>query len=76
MDACSCCCLLIQGINSENEALEGIFRFKKGFGGELKEGYLWKIDIARVRTKVFDLMMRLRHMNAGGVRDIIDEESN
>ena len=63
-------------INSENEALEGIFRFKKGFGGELKEGYLWKIDIARVRTKVFDLMMRLRHMNAGGVRDIIDEESN
>ncbi len=63
-------------INSNNEALEGIFRFKKGFGGELKEGYLWKIDIAPVRTKVFDLMMRLKNKNAASIRDIIDEESN
>ena len=63
-------------INSNNESLEGIFRFKKGFGGELKEGYLWKKDIARVSTKVFDLVMRIRHRNAGGMKDIIDEESN
>ncbi|HMT30087.1 MAG TPA: peptidoglycan bridge formation glycyltransferase FemA/FemB family protein, partial [Bacteroidia bacterium] len=29
-------------LKNNNPALEGIFRFKKGFGGELKEGYLWK----------------------------------
>ena len=63
-------------INSNNESLEGIFRFKKGFGGELKEGYLWKMDIARVSTKVFDLVMRIRNRNARGMKDIIDEESN
>jgi hypothetical protein len=62
-------------INSNNDALEGIFRFKKGFGGELKEGYLWKMDIAPVQTKVFDLMMRLRNRNRT-IKDIIDEETN
>lgn len=61
-------------INSNNEALEGIFRFKKGFGGALKEGYLWKMDIAPVQTKVFDLMMKIRYRTT--MRDIIDEESN
>jgi hypothetical protein len=61
-------------INSNNEALEGIFRFKKGFGGELKEGYLWKMDIAPVQSKVFDMMMKLRYRSQ--LRDIIDEESN
>ena len=63
-------------INSDNEALEGVFRFKKGFGGELKEGYLWKMDLARVQTKVFDLMMKLRNRNSGNMRDIIDEENS
>ena len=62
-------------INSDNEALEGIFRFKKGFGGELKEGYLWKMDLARMSTKVFDLIMMLRDRKSGKLRDIIDEES-
>jgi hypothetical protein len=61
-------------INSNNEALEGIFRFKKGFGGELKEGYLWKADIAPLQTKMFDMMMRLRNPNKK-FSDIIDEET-
>lgn len=60
-------------INSNNESLEGIFRFKKGFGGDLKEGYLWKMDIATVQSKVFDMMMKLRYRTQ--MRDIIDEES-
>jgi FemAB family len=62
-------------INSNNESLEGIFRFKKGFGGTLKEGYLWKMDIAKVQTKVFDMMMRIRYRSQT-FRDIIDEETN
>jgi hypothetical protein len=61
-------------INSNNESLEGIFRFKRGFGGELKEGYLWKMDIAPVQSKVFDMMMKLRYRTR--MRDIIDEETN
>ncbi|MEP7262890.1 MAG: peptidoglycan bridge formation glycyltransferase FemA/FemB family protein [Bacteroidota bacterium] len=62
-------------INSNNESLEGIFRFKKGFGGDLKEGYLWKMDIAPVKSRVFDMMMKLRY-RSNATRDIIDEESN
>lgn len=63
-------------INSENEALEGIFRFKRGFGGELKEGYLWKMDISIMRSRVYDMMMKLRNPKDGKIRDIIDEEGN
>jgi len=61
-------------IGSTNESLEGVFRFKKGFGGELKQGFLWKLDIAPLKTKVFDMLMKIKNGNA--TRDIIDQESN
>jgi lipid II:glycine glycyltransferase (peptidoglycan interpeptide bridge formation enzyme) len=51
-------------------ALEGVFRFKKGFGGELKEGFLWKKDVHPGKIKVYDLLMRLRGTKSA---DIIDQ---
>ncbi len=59
-------------IGNNDPALEGIFRFKKGFGGELKKGYLWKIDIDPLKTRVYDFLLKLRH--PGNLyKDIIDQ---
>lgn len=63
-------------IGSNNESLEGVFRFKKGFGGELKEGFLWKTDIAPLKSKMYDLLLKLKGASASATRDIIDQESN
>jgi len=59
-------------IGSDNPALEGIFRFKKGFGGELKQGYLWKQDLQVLSMKIFDMMQKMRNQNTN---DIIDQTS-
>ena len=59
-------------LKNNNPALEGIFRFKKGFGGELKEGYLWKIDILPLKAKAYDLMVKLKSGN-DKLTDIIDQ---
>ncbi len=61
-------------IGSTNESLEGVFRFKKGFGGVLKEGYLWKTDIAPLKSKMYDLLLKLKGGN-NALKDIIDQES-
>lgn len=59
-------------INNANPALEGIFKFKKGFGGDLKTGYLWKTDLHKKKLMVFDFFQKLRgHHNSQ--RDIIDQ---
>jgi peptidoglycan biosynthesis/recognition FemAB-like protein len=59
-------------INNRNPALEGVFKFKKGFGGELKKGYLWKIDISPRLSKAYMLMRKLQpHKKA--LPDIIDQ---
>ncbi len=60
-------------IGSNDPALEGIFRFKKGFGGTLKEGYLWKMDLYPHPLKVYDWLQKIRNINLRG--DIIDQES-
>ena len=61
-------------IGGRNPALEGVFRFKKGFGGTLKEGYLWKSDIEGMHLRIYDMMQRLKNPNLKP--DIIDQESN
>jgi hypothetical protein len=58
--------------NENNPELEGVFRFKKGFGGELKEGYLWKYDLLPMKAKLFDMMVTLR-AKGGKSADIIDQ---
>ncbi|MBL7922868.1 MAG: peptidoglycan bridge formation glycyltransferase FemA/FemB family protein, partial [Bacteroidia bacterium] len=60
-------------IGSKNEALEGVFRFKKGFGGQLKEGFLWKADIAPLNVKLYNFIQKVRNKKISG--DIIDQES-
>lgn len=59
-------------LKNNNPALEGIFRFKKGFGGDLKSGYLWKLDILPIKAKAYDLIVKFK---SGGdkVIDIIDQ---
>lgn len=64
-------------INSNNAGLEGIFRFKKGFGGVLKEGFLWKINIDPNRIRIYELVQRVRlGKKWTNYRDIIDQESS
>jgi hypothetical protein len=59
-------------LKNKNPALEGIFRFKKGFGGELKTGYLWKKDINPVKAKLYDVLRNIK-TDKELTRDIIDQ---
>jgi hypothetical protein len=59
-------------IGSTNEALAGVFRFKKGFGGQLKEGYLWKMDLNTTSIKIYEFLQRLKNKETKA--DIIDQE--
>lgn len=59
-------------IHNKNPELEGIFRFKKGFGGDLKSGYLWKLDLMPMKARVYDTMVKLRSKGKN-VTDIIDQ---
>ena len=60
-------------INSNNETLQGIFKFKKGFGGDLKQGYLWKSDLIKWKCHVYDLLVLLKSKGKKH-QDIIDQE--
>jgi lipid II:glycine glycyltransferase (peptidoglycan interpeptide bridge formation enzyme) len=57
--------------------LEGIQNFKKRFGGELMQGYLWKKDIDTLQCKLFDTLLSLNQVlkSKKRLKDIIDEES-
>jgi hypothetical protein len=59
-------------IRNNNPELEGIFRFKKGFGGNLKTGYLWKTDILPFKAKAYDLLIQLKPGKTK-MADIIDQ---
>jgi hypothetical protein len=60
-------------INSSNETLQGIFKFKKGFGGELKQGYLWKSDLNKLKCITYDTLLALKTKGKKH-KDIIDQE--
>ena len=60
-------------IGSTNAALQGVFRFKKGFGGMLREGYLWKTDLSPL-PRIYDLMLLVKNRGKRGHGDIIDQE--
>jgi len=63
--------------NVTGTKLEGIQNFKKRFGGELMQGYLWKKDIDVFQCRVFDNLLGLKQVlkGKGRLKDIIDEES-
>jgi len=58
--------------NENNPELEGVFRFKKGFGGDLKQGYLWKHDILPMKAKLFDILLYVKTKGKKSF-DIIDQ---
>lgn len=60
-------------LRNKNPTLEGIFRFKKGFGGDLKTGYLWKTDLFPKEAKVYDFLVRIKNSNKKISKDIIDQ---
>lgn len=61
-------------LKNNNPTLEGIFRFKKGFGGDLKEGYLWKIDLLPMKAKAYDVLVNV-WTGENRVTDLIDQIS-
>jgi hypothetical protein len=61
-------------LNSKDDSLQGIFRFKKGFGGTLKEGYLWKKDITKTPMAIYDTLLKIKLGNKLN-KDIIDQEA-
>ena len=62
-------------IVNNDPTLEGVFRFKRGFGGELKKGFLWKTDIHPLKAKMYDLLIKIKHPN-NKFKDIIDQVTN
>lgn len=55
-----------------SEKLQGIQRFKKRFGGELKQGYLWKVINKRWKYNLYKILTKL--LNKTKFVDAIDEE--
>ncbi len=64
-------------INPEQGSkLEGIQRFKERFGGELKQGYLWKYSLNPFKTILFKIVFCLYSFLKGNryKGDMIDQE--
>ncbi|HEX5001797.1 MAG TPA: peptidoglycan bridge formation glycyltransferase FemA/FemB family protein [Bacteroidia bacterium] len=59
-------------LNNQNPSLEGIFRFKKGFGGDLKSGYLWKTDLQPFKASLYDALLKIKSKGKLA-KDIIDQ---
>ena len=55
---------------------EGIQKFKARFGGELVEGVLWKMDLNKIKCKLYDniLNLKLKFIGFKNREDIIDQE--
>ena len=63
----------------ENSKFHGIQRFKERFGGELKQGYLFKLDFNPFRHCLFNFLLAFRNLIKGNhkfviQKDIIDQE--
>jgi len=56
--------------------LDNLQKFKKRFGSELDTGYLWKMDINPVYSKIFDKLFTIKYYLKGKKPpiDIIDHE--
>ena len=56
--------------------LEGIQKFKSRFGGALKEGLIWKMDINPSKCRIYDIALKTKLKLKGleNKGDIIDQE--
>jgi lipid II:glycine glycyltransferase (peptidoglycan interpeptide bridge formation enzyme) len=50
---------------------EGITKFKERFGGELVRGYMWKLALRPLKTRLYSMVVRIR---SGG--DVVDQEAH
>lgn len=58
----------------KNSKYHNIQHFKKGFGGELRECYLFRVTLNKAKKWLFDTLMRVR---TGAVpQDVIDQEKH
>lgn len=63
--------------NVSGTKLEGIQQFKKRFGAELEEGFLWKIDLNKNKCDIYDALLSVKTRLRGKEipLDIIDQEN-
>ena len=63
--------------NISGTKLEGIQQFKKRFGTELEEGFLWKIDLNKNKCDIYDTLLSVKTKLRGKEisLDIIDQEN-
>jgi len=64
--------------NIENPRVANIQRFKSRFGGELKEGVIWKKDIKLANSKLYDFATQAKRFmeRKPPTLDLIDQEKN
>lgn len=63
-------------VNSKNNKLKGVFDFKKGFGGELDKGFLWKLPLRKMHLVPYNTYTKIRALiNSTKHIDIIDQEN-
>ena len=60
-------------IEPKDSRLRGIQRFKKRFGADLKQGYLWKYSLNKYKYILYNRLYKLLKNKQG---DIIDQEKN
>ena len=60
-----------------NSKYEGIQRFKKRFGGDLKEGFLWKYSIVKYKYLFYNLLIWIKSIKNFNIYkgDLIDQEN-
>lgn len=62
----------------EDSKYHGIQRFKERFGGELVQGYMFKLDFKPLMRKLFNIAVSLRTMKSthkyDAFKDVIDQE--
>ena len=58
-----------------NSKLAGIQHFKKGFGGELVEGYMFKATFSKSKKNLFEFLYMLKN-KARHRKDTIDQEAS
>ena len=63
--------------NVSGTKLEGVQQFKKRFGAELEEGFLWKIDLNKNKCDIYDTLLSVKTRLKGKEipLDIIDQEN-
>ncbi|MBI9068003.1 MAG: peptidoglycan bridge formation glycyltransferase FemA/FemB family protein [Salinivirgaceae bacterium] len=63
-------------LKAEGTKFKGVQNFKKSLGGEVVMGYLWKIDISRLKCFIYNTMLRVKNVSLGVKlqKDYIDSQ--